>query len=836
MNKGFFDVAESMNEVRSGYDSSDEEDGFGLASEGDDVRRFNSASCYYSANKDFDDDMAKAFTGDLSNGFRGETAQITQEKDKKQTRGFFSVPQQQDEDMLSPSDEDSSLFDCLPPHDPLRKNCIVPAVLIRDKNRPLDKKETVDPSKERRPFFEVHDSDAGLPTVSVSDGVMGLIQVSKLKEHFNIDTLKREFSILYSEDLKLNVSRYGSLISQDPENSDRKRYTNVDAFDHSRVILNTLPGEKHSDFINANWIVGEREDGSVDEHAFIATQGPLPQTFQDFWRMIWETNARFIVFLGKEIEKGMLKVDHYWPNVDPEKAVVHLPWENDPLFGSSHSFYGGYSMMDSENTGSVMSGPQMTITAVKEELIGISGVIKRTFLLAQTSNPGVTREVYQYQYGGWPDNGAPSSSEPIRNLVKELYNARGNDPAPIVVHCSAGVGRTGAFCTIYTHILRILWYIRRRQDIIPCEVSPMKKPRDDGSLRTSSHLIPDKLRRSGSLLKTNLTSQKFYREDSTPCSPSMVSPLRVSASSLIFDEEEPLMFNIYKTVLDLRRCRSGMVQNLDQYMFCYKAIIDELRSSDMISSDEETEEEDDDEKDGRKSNSEIMRPSQQKVEPNPSFSPMAIKMNPFSNRQSLLTSIDLGMLNTTPSQKPAESCCFDAEFHPSPPQEGSSLAKSAFLTQSCIGPIGPSVSSVHTSCHTNPVLLDSRRHPPLRAQDSVHSGAGCSIPIRQKVQPLLNQSPTLVSKPLMLNDESRVAVILRPIEKRNTPSDKNDGSLSDNGGKERRGPSSDLLTRSAISPSFTVMSTSPPRRNPVLLGRTSVSSSHSSPGEISSPA
>lgn len=99
-----------------------------------------------------------------------------------------------------------------------------------------------------------------------------------------------------------------------PENKGKSRYSNILPFDDTRVVLSLAHG-RGSDFINADWVCGLDARGTLDPHAFIATQGPMRHTIDDFWRMIWETGAHTIIMLGREKEMGKTKVDRYWPQI-----------------------------------------------------------------------------------------------------------------------------------------------------------------------------------------------------------------------------------------------------------------------------------------------------------------------------------------------------------------------------------------------------------------------------------------------------------------------------------------------------------------------------------------
>jgi len=340
------------------------------------------------------------------------------------------------------------------------------------------------------------------------------------------------------------------------------------------------------------------------------------------------------------------------------------------------------------------------------------------------------------------------------------------------------------------------------------------------------------LRNSGSLLKTNLTSsygpQRMMGDSDNTCSssPSMVSPLLRSS---LFLDDEPLTFNIFDTVLSLRRCRSGMVQNVDQYIFCYKAIIDELRSHGLLDEESDGLSEEDTVKSKSDERSTTLYEKCDKHHP----TAPVVKQNPFAGRSGLLTSIEIGCLNTSSSPKQINAPSFDAEFHPSPSLEGASLTKSILLTQH--SPVVPNPLTSST-VHGSVLFQDSRHTIILHPPDSVHSTGTRAIPIRSRTQPVLQpQSPTLIVKSMSMTEESQLAKMLRPIGKTD---DRTNRPMTGNGHEKGRVPPSNLLapssllTRSAISPSVSLMSTSAPtQRNPMLLGR---SPGHS-PGVVSSP-
>ncbi|ELR61595.1 Tyrosine-protein phosphatase non-receptor type 18 [Bos mutus] len=189
-----------------------------------------------------------------------------------------------------------------------------------------------------------------------------------------------------------------------PENVRKNRYKDVLPYDQTRVILSLLQEEGHGDYINGNFIRGT--DGS---QAYIATQGPLPHTLLDFWRLIWEFGVKVILMACQEMENGRKKCERYW-------ALQQEPLQIGPF----------------------------CITLTRE--MWLNPDIKLRIL--QVTFQKESRSVSQLQYMSWPDRGVPSNPDNVLAMVEEARHLQGSGPNPLCVHCSAGCGRTGVLCTV----------------------------------------------------------------------------------------------------------------------------------------------------------------------------------------------------------------------------------------------------------------------------------------------------------------------------------------------------------------------------------------------------
>ncbi|XP_032388551.1 receptor-type tyrosine-protein phosphatase F isoform X18 [Etheostoma spectabile] len=187
-------------------------------------------------------------------------------------------------------------------------------------------------------------------------------------------------------------------------NKPKNRYANVIAYDHSRVVLTSVDAVPGSDYINANYIDGYRK-----QNAYIATQGPLPETLSDFWRMVWEQRSNTIIMMTRLEEKSRVKCDQYWPSRGTET----------------------YGMI------------QVTML----DTVELATYSVRTFALYKNGS-SEKREMRQFQFMAWPDHGVPEYPTPILAFLRRVKACNPPDAGPMVVHCSAGVGRTGCFIVI----------------------------------------------------------------------------------------------------------------------------------------------------------------------------------------------------------------------------------------------------------------------------------------------------------------------------------------------------------------------------------------------------
>ncbi|EXJ81129.1 hypothetical protein A1O3_07417 [Capronia epimyces CBS 606.96] len=340
------------------------------------------------------------------------------------------------------------------------------------------------------------------------------------------------------EALSCKVS-YGTPRSEGPEKiqvagiekGSKNRYNNIFPYDHTRVRLQNVPNGS-CDYINANHVKAE-----FSNRHYIATQAPIPATFVDFWRVVWEQDVRVIVMLTAEAEGGQVKSHVYWGageygplklkqlserqvSLDSKKYLNKAPTSTRPPLGPRRS-----------TTANIAGEGTEEAEEMKPPSSKLPSATVRHFSLSHAAYPfEPMREITQIQYTDWPDFGAPASPAELLGLVEQVNKyVRGSsspasvigpdeaaprDSRPILVHCSAGCGRTGTFCTIDSVI--------------------------------------DMLKR-----------QRLSHEDGP-------HGMEVDSGDWVSRDDVDL---VAKTVDDFRHQRLSMVQNLRQFVLCYESIL-----------------------------------------------------------------------------------------------------------------------------------------------------------------------------------------------------------------------------------------------------------------------
>ncbi|XP_031417531.1 receptor-type tyrosine-protein phosphatase epsilon isoform X2 [Clupea harengus] len=232
-----------------------------------------------------------------------------------------------------------------------------------------------------------------------------------------VEHLEEEFRLRSADDGKLFREEFNSLPggytqgtceeANKEDNKEKNRYPNILPYDHSRVVLTPLDGDPCSDYVNASYI-----DAFKDKNKFIAAQGPKQDTVADFWRMIWEQKAATIVMLTNLKERKEDKCYQYWPDQGC--------WT-----------YGNVRVV------------------VEDFTVLVDYTIRKFCVQYQASDGTKTpRLVTQMHFTSWPDFGVPFSPIGMLKFLKKVKQVNPSYAGPIVVHCSAGVGRTGTFIVI----------------------------------------------------------------------------------------------------------------------------------------------------------------------------------------------------------------------------------------------------------------------------------------------------------------------------------------------------------------------------------------------------
>lgn len=253
-----------------------------------------------------------------------------------------------------------------------------------------------------------------------------------LKKGLESGTVLIQFEQLYRKKPGLAVT-----FAKLPQNLDKNRYKDVLPYDTTRVLL-----QGNEDYINASYVNMEIPAANL-VNKYIATQGPLPHTCAQFWQVVWDQKLSLVVMLTTLTERGRTKCHQYWP--DPPDIMDH---------GIFHI---------------QCQAEDCTIAYVSREM------------LVTNTETGEEHTVTHLQYVAWPDHGVPDDSSDFLEFVKYVRSLRvGGEPA--LVHCSAGIGRTGVLVTMET----AMCLIERNLPVYPLDI--VRKMRDQRAMmvQTSS--------------------------------------------------------------------------------------------------------------------------------------------------------------------------------------------------------------------------------------------------------------------------------------------------------------------------------------------------------------
>lgn len=236
----------------------------------------------------------------------------------------------------------------------------------------------------------------------------------ELKQHDQNDAWALVFHKLRAEaSLKHD---YNLKDAKSPDFRGRNRYRDVSPYDHSRIHLK----QDGLDYINASLVKAPKADRN-----YILTQGPLPNTAGHFWLMVWEQNSRAVLMLNRLVERGQVKCFQYYP------------------LGSDN---GGQDVLDFEDVG-------LTVTFLYQQ--EEQDYVIRTLRL--TNMDGEEKDVLQFHYTTWPDMDVPQCPTAFLDFLFTVRRSGALDRSvgPPVIHCSAGIGRSGTFCLVDTCLVLI---------------------------------------------------------------------------------------------------------------------------------------------------------------------------------------------------------------------------------------------------------------------------------------------------------------------------------------------------------------------------------------------
>ncbi|XP_039590835.1 receptor-type tyrosine-protein phosphatase C [Polypterus senegalus] len=258
-----------------------------------------------------------------------------------------------------------------------------------------------------------NDSDESVELIGRPDDDKQLLHVDPIPAELLLETYKRKIAdegrlfLAEFQSIPRVFSKFQIKEARKSCNQNKNRYVDILPYDHNRVQLSPINGEAGSDYINASFI-----DGFKEPRKYIAAQGPKDETVDDFWRMIWEQQSSIIVMVTRCEEQNRNKCAEYWPSMEREAEI-----------------FGDFAVkITDENICPDYIIRKLTVTNKREK--------------------NSERAVTHIQFTSWPDHGVPGDPHLLLKLRRRVNSFTNIFSGPIVVHCSAGVGRTGTYIGI----------------------------------------------------------------------------------------------------------------------------------------------------------------------------------------------------------------------------------------------------------------------------------------------------------------------------------------------------------------------------------------------------
>ncbi|CAF0808547.1 unnamed protein product [Rotaria sp. Silwood1] len=256
-----------------------------------------------------------------------------------------------------------------------------------------------------------------------------------------------EFDLLNQQNESQSL-KYHKKNGEKQENRIRNRFRNILPYDETRIILKNYP---ITDYMNGNRV---RTHYEGIRREYIATQGPLPVTVNDFWHMVQQELVKCIIMITREIEGMKNKCARYWPDLHTAKKYGTITVEN-----INESNYGPPQIW--HNT----SRTYHAFPSSSQQLLKDDDCCYRVRTLRITTEDRRTWDIFHWQYLAWGDHDSPLASNQRDNtqlgILLEFFeriaqtHPAGLDKSPMVVHCSAGIGRSGATIAIDTILNKI---------------------------------------------------------------------------------------------------------------------------------------------------------------------------------------------------------------------------------------------------------------------------------------------------------------------------------------------------------------------------------------------